>query len=72
MISPVVEHAAASDGLQLVRVTDERESPSLLFGEVDEPVEGAGADHPGFVDDDRRPRRQSVRVGWWSVAAFPL
>ena len=68
----LVEHPAATDGLELVGVADEGESPVLSFGEADEAFEGAGADHPGFVDDDRRPGREPIPVVGWPVVAFPL
>ena len=56
----LVEHAAAADGLELAGVADEDESPLLGHGERDELVEGAGADHPGLVDDEGRAGREPV------------
>ncbi len=62
-----LEHAAAADGLELVRVADEGESPLVLFGVDDESVEVGGVQHAGLVDDHRRSRPavepRSVRVG---------
>ena len=62
-----LEHAASADGLELVRVADERESPLVLFGVDDESVEVGGVQHAGFVDDHGRARPAvepcPVRVG---------
>ena len=58
-----VEHAATSDGLELVRVADEHESPVGEVGEPGQCVEVAGVEHAGFVDDQRGP-------GWEIPAWF--
>ena len=70
--APLVEQAAPPDGLKLAVVADQHEPPLLQFGEGDELVEGVGADHPGLVDDDRRPGRKVVGGEWWPVVAVPL
>ncbi len=45
------EGAAGVDGGELGGVTDEDQLRSSGGGVVEEPVEVAGADHPGLVDD---------------------
>ena len=56
----LVEHAAASDGLQLAWVTDQRQAPVVGVGELDQGVQAVGADHPRLIDDDRRPAAELV------------
>jgi hypothetical protein len=59
------EHAATRDRVELVRVTDEREPPPVLVGEVGELVEVGGGEHAGLVDDDRRAGGEPPgRFGW--------
>ena len=52
------EHATAGDGLELVGVTDQREAPAVVIGQLDQAVEVAGGEHAGFVDDHRGGRGQ--------------
>lgn len=53
------EHPTATDALELVRVTDQNQTPLLLFGELDEVVQVRGREHARFVDDQRGARRES-------------
>ncbi len=48
----LVEHAAPAHGLELAGVAHEHQSPPLGRGEADDLVEGAGADHPCFVEHE--------------------
>ena len=68
-VDEVVEHAAASDGGELHRVTDQREAPAPVVGQGGELVEAVGADHAGFVDDHGRSGGEVVAVVGWPVAA---
>ena len=58
----LVEHAAAADRLELARVADEHQSPSLRHGERHEVVERSRADHAGLVEDERGAGRKPVVV----------
>ena len=60
------------DGLELAGVTDERQPPAVAVGEVDETVQGGGADHAGLVDDDRRPDREPIGVERSPVGPVPF
>ncbi len=51
-----LEHATPTDGLQLVRVTDQGESPLALSGMRDESVEVGGVQHAGLVNHNGRAR----------------
>ena len=53
------EQAATADGLQLAMVTDEHEAPLVRLGETHELMQGRGGDHPGLVDDERRPAAEA-------------
>jgi hypothetical protein len=66
----LVEHAAAADGLELAGVADEDQSPALGHGERDELVEGAGAGHACFVQDEGGAGWQPVGVGRLPLAPF--
>ncbi len=63
----LMEHAAATDRLQLSWITDQYEAPLMVLGKSDEAVQRAGADHAGLVDQHRRTCRQTVAVGRWPV-----
>jgi hypothetical protein len=67
----LVEHAAAPDGLELAWVADEDQSPLLGLGESNESVEGVGADHAGFVDNEGRPGRE-LMGGAGAVGPVPF
>ena len=49
------EHAAACDGLELVWVADQHDPQIQALGEVGEPPQVRGRDHPGLVDDHGCP-----------------
>ena len=57
------EHPTPTDGLQLIRVTDQHQPPPVGVGEGDQPGEVGGADHAGLVDDDRACRLATGRRG---------
>ena len=58
------EHPAAGDGLELVWVTDQRQPPVALIGELGE-EKVAGGEHPGLVDDQSRAGGEPpARFGW--------
>ena len=65
----LMEHAAATDRLQLAWITDQYEAPLMVLGEGDEAVQRAGADHAGLIDQHRRPCPQPIAVGRWPVRA---
>ena len=50
------EQPAPPDRLELAGVADQDEPPVVVLGEVDELVQGAGAEHAGLVDDHRGRR----------------
>ncbi len=56
------EHATSTDGGELHRVADEDDSPALSIGQLCEFGELLGGGHAGFVDDERRSRRQVVAM----------
>ena len=57
------EHAAAADGLELVRVTDQDEPPVGVVGELGQAVEVAGGEHAGLVDDHGGAGGRGATVG---------
>ena len=67
-----VERTAASDGLELAWVTGEDEPPRPLFGERDQPIEGAGANHPDLINQECGPSSQPVAGVGWPVGSFPF
>ena len=66
------EQAAPPDGLELAGVTHEGDTPAVPVGEVDEVVEGGGADHAGLVDDERRADREPIPLKRGPVGSVPL
>src|SRR5436309_1679329 len=56
----LIEHPASADGLELPRIADQHQPPMLRHGQGNEVVEGAGTEHPGFIDDERRPGCEAV------------
>ena len=70
MVRPV-EHNSLNippltDRLELSGIADQGDQlPPVVFGELDELVEVAGAEHPGLIDDQRATRWQlPPRIGW--------
>ena len=66
------EQPAPAHGLELARVTDERQPPAVPLGEVDETVQGRGADHAGLVDDKHRAGREPVGLERSAVGPVPF
>jgi hypothetical protein len=67
-----VEHAAAFDGLELHRIADEPQPPSLAVDEVGEAVEVGGGEQAGFVDDQPCRSRESPLIAGWPVGLRPF
>src|SRR5206468_6679466 len=66
------EQAAAAHGLKLAGITDARQSPPLAVGEVNEAVQGGGAEHAGLVHDDRRADGEPILIEWSPVGSAPF
>src|SRR5205823_14668591 len=59
-VDEVPEESGASDGGELERITDQRQAPALLVGEVEECSQLWCGDHGGLVDDHGRARWEVV------------
>ena len=66
------EHAAAADGLELMRVADEHEPPCVLSGELHQPVQIVRAEHAGLVDDHRGARTELPPVARRTIGSRPF
>ena len=66
------EQAAATDALELARITNQREPPPVAIDEGDELVEGGRGEHPGLVHNERRAGRQPELGKRRPVGALPL
>ena len=52
-VGDVAEDAAGADRGELLIITDKPDTRTTIKSELDSRVEGEGAGHPGFVNDDQ-------------------